>query len=116
MELLSRNFLNSIVWVGDFELDYKEVNLNVLCIEDGDTEVHYLLRLSDIVYFFYRQEDFEHHFSVIDVFLERFNDCREVRTRHSEQMQDYWMLQLYSGIHQALIGFKELNLSIIKTS
>lgn len=109
--LLNQTFLNSIVCLEDFKLNYKCLDLTVLCIEGADTEVHYQIQLYGIIYFFFSQADFESEFSVIDTFLERFNDCEEVRSRHSAAMEDFWVLRFHSGIHHVIAGFKDLKLT-----
>lgn len=111
--LLNKDFINSIVWVNDFKLSSKCLDLIVLCIEGADTEVNYNIQLSDIAYFFFRQEDCASEFSVIDTFLDRFNDCQEVSIMHSDAMQDFWVLSFHSGIHHLIAGFKGLKLSKI---
>lgn len=111
--LLNKDFINSIVWVNDFKLTFKKLDLNVLCIEGADTEVNYNIQLSNIAYFFFRQEDHESEFSVIDASLDRFNDCREVDIMHSNAMEDFWVLSFHSGIHHLIAGFKGLKLTKI---
>lgn len=111
--LLNKKFINSIVWVNDYKLNSRHLELDVLCIEGADAEVNYRLQLSGIVYFFFRQEEFESEFSVIDVFFDRFNECQEVSMMHSDAMEDFWVLSFHSGIHHLIAGFKELKLSKI---
>lgn len=111
--LLNKDFINSIVWVNDFKLSLKELELSVLCIEGADTEVNYSIQLSNVAYFFFRKEDYESEFSVIDTSLDRFNDCQEVSIMHSNAMQDFWVLSFHSGVHHLIAGFKELKLSKI---
>ncbi len=85
----------------------------MLCIEGADTEVNYSIQLSNIAYFFFRQEDYEFEFSVIEASLDRFNDCQEVSIMHSNDMQDFWVLSFHSGLHHLIAGFKELKVSKI---
>lgn len=103
-------FLSSIVWINEISFSSKCVNLNILCIEGSDKEVIYNIKLSDIPYFYFTQEDFDFEFSVIDTFLERFNECQEVLNKHSSKMKDFWLLSFHSGIHHLLIGFKDVEL------
>ena len=108
--LLNKIFLNSIVWVSNFELNLKALNINVLCIEGSDTEVNYSIKLSNVAYFFFRQEDDQSEFSVIDTSLDHFNDCPEVNYLHSHAMENFWVLSFHSGIHHLIVGFKHLEL------
>lgn len=110
---LSKDFINSIVLVNDFKLNLKEGELNVLCIEGADTEVNYHIQLFNIAYSFFRKEDTESEFSVIDASLDRFNDCEEVSIMHSNAMRNFWVLSFHSGIHHLIVGFKELKITII---
>lgn len=109
--LLTKEFINSIVWLKDFNFGYKCLDVNVLCVEGPDTEVYYNIQLFGITYFFFSQADFESEFDVIDTFLDRFNDCQEVSDRHSDAMVDFWTLSFHSGIHHLIAGFKDLKLS-----
>lgn len=111
--LLSVAFTDSIVWVNDFKLNIKKLDLSLLCIEGADTEVNYSIQLSNIVYFFFRQDDSESEFSVIDTSLDRFNDCKEVNIMHSKEREDFWVLSFHSGIHHLIVGFEALKLSKI---
>jgi hypothetical protein len=109
--ILNENFLNSIVVVNDFKLDFGCLRLNVLCIEGSDTEVNYDLILSTVVYFIFRQEDFDSQFDVIDTFLEKFNEASYVEFMKSERTKDFWVLRFHSGIHHIVVGFEHLKLS-----
>ncbi len=43
--------------MSDFKLNFKTLDINVLCIEGSDTEVNYNIQLLNIAYFFFRQEN-----------------------------------------------------------
>lgn len=111
MDLLSKEFLINIVFVNDFKLDFRSLHLNVLCIEGEDTEVNYDIKLSNIAYFAFRQEDYDFEFSVIDTFLEKFNESPEMEFMRSDRMQDFWVLRFHSGTHHMIVGFKDLQVS-----
>ncbi|MFC1226687.1 hypothetical protein ACFE6N_22980 [Pedobacter sp. BG31] len=108
--LIDKKILNSIVCVNKFNLNFKSVDLDILCIEGEDTEVNYRFELQDISYFFFRQENNENEFSVIDTFFEKFNECEDVSIMHSEAMEDFWVLSFHSGIHHMIIGFRKIGL------
>lgn len=110
-KILNNFFLNSIVVVNDFKLDFGSLQLNILCIEGSDTEVNYNLTLSNIAYFVFRQEDFYSQFDVIDTFLEKFNESSHVQFMRSDRMKNYWVLRFHSGIHHIVIGFENFQLS-----
>jgi len=109
--VLNEIFLNSIVVVNDFKLDFRSLSLNILCIEGPDTEVNYSIVLSNVAYFIFRQEDFDSQFDVIDTFLEKFNESSYVEFMKSEGMKDFWVLRFHSGIHHLVVGFEYLSLN-----
>ncbi|PYF72976.1 hypothetical protein [Pedobacter nutrimenti] len=108
--ILDRTFLNSIVVINNFKLDFGALHLDILCIEGSDTEVNYNIVLSNIAYFVFRQENFDDQFDVIDTFLEKFNESSYVEFMKSDRMQDFWVLRFHSGIHHLIVGFKDLKL------
>ncbi|MFA6086047.1 hypothetical protein [Mucilaginibacter sp.] len=106
-EILSADFLISIVWINEFNLLKNICNVNVLCIE-SDNEVVYSLNFTDILYTAYRQENIEDEFEVIETTLSKFNDSKTVNFMHSKSRQDYWIIEFISGLHTLTISFKTL--------
>jgi hypothetical protein len=108
--VLTREFLDTIVWVEDFKLDLRGASLKLLCVEGEDTEVNYILKLSDVPCFSFKQKDFEYNFSVIDTILEEFNGSPYFDEMHSERLKCFWVLRFHSGIHHLALGFRGMEL------
>ena len=108
--MLDKEFLDSIVWVDGFTLTPDALSVKVLCIED-DSEVKYSLDFIEVNYFVFRQEEPSTEFSVIDTFLERFNDSPFVDFMRSDKWVSHSVIRFHSGTHHLLVGFKGVTLA-----
>lgn len=109
---LNNEFLESIIWMKKFKLDYTKLELELLCIKNNE-EIFYKLNLIDVIQFQFRNDNVDEDFNVIDVFFEKFNDCPYLQFMKSDKFNDYWAMRFHEGNHHMVVGFKKWELNLL---
>lgn len=104
---LNNEFLRSIVWMENFQLNLKNLEIELLCMENNN-EVFYTISLDGVVAFQYRNDEASDDFNIIDVFLEKFNDCKYLEFMKSEVFKEHWVLRFHTGTHHMVVGFRKI--------
>ncbi|SFT17214.1 hypothetical protein SAMN04487890_1143 [Mucilaginibacter polytrichastri] len=102
--IFNLQFVQSIIWINNFDLHKNLCSVDVVCIENN-SEVAYKLELSHIVYHSFRQESNIEEFEVIETVIEDFNNCEYVKFMWSSKWSDFKIIRFHSGIHHLIIGF-----------
>lgn len=109
--LLTKDFLISLVAVEDFQVNFKSVSIQVICIENN-IDILYLIELFDVVYSEFLQYDRNDYFDVIDTFLEPYDQSGlPGHPSFQEDRANFWVLKFLSGLIQLTIGFRTLKLT-----
>ncbi|RYY37862.1 MAG: hypothetical protein EOP46_01125 [Sphingobacteriaceae bacterium] len=109
MKLLNKDFIQSIIGVDIFSLYKNSAEIQVICIEE-EKEIFYFLYLSNIVYYTFRQENYEDDFEVIETVLEDFNRCEYIKFMWSDAKAKFSVLRFHSGIHHLILAFEFLEI------